>query len=96
MNALRDTQKEGPESGGFFDGSIREEAPQFIDDGLPTKLVKEAAGDESREGWRGIGAPADGGGTLLPRKVAESIEEVSGGGFQWSSWTRQGGAVMQR
>ena len=35
---------------------------EFIDDGLPTKMVfkedvKEAAGDESREGWRGVGAP---------------------------------------
>ena len=96
LNALRDTQKEGPESGGFFYGSTREEASlvEFIDDGLPTKLVvkedvKEAASDESREGWRGVGAPrrahymgrdkpyADGGGTLLSRKVAQSIEEVA-------------------
>ena len=27
LNALRDTQKEGPESGGSFYGSIREEVP---------------------------------------------------------------------
>ena len=56
--ALQYIQKEGPESGRFFYGFVREEAHlEFIDDGQPTKLVctEDVDCDESGEGWRGIG-----------------------------------------
>ena len=91
LNALRDTQ-------GFLCDSIREEAPlvEFIDDGLPNKLVfkedvKEAAGDESREGWRSVGVPrrthymgrdkphADGGGLRSPGRWPKASRRLPGG-----------------
>ena len=92
LNALRDTQKEGPE---YSFTSIRS-LVEFIDDGLPNKLVfkedvKEAAGDESREGWRGIGALrrahytgrdrpyADGGGLCSPRRWPKASRRLPGG-----------------
>ena len=69
---------------------------EFIDDWLPTKLVfkqdvKEAAGDESREGWRGVGAPrkarykgrdksnADGGGLCSPGRWPKASRRLPGG-----------------
>ena len=56
---------------------------EFIDDGLSTKLVfkedvKEAAGDESREGWRGVGAPKELS-DQARRGCHAAVKEASGG-----------------
>ena len=61
---------------------------EFIDDGLPTK---EAACDQSREDWRGVGAPrrahctgrdrpyADGGGLCSPGRWPKASRRLPGG-----------------